>query len=271
MGLCYTTLKFDLLERIGGGEGENSVVYKAFDPQLNAYLVIKKIMKKYGIKDSNYFDESRILYECKHSNIMEIRYASEDEEALYFSMPICKNGSLNNIIEKKYLSVKEIIKYSLEFLLGIHYIHTKELIHFDIKPTNILIDNNNKAIVTDFGLARYTDLLGFAKPNVTYYSHQPPEGFTYLDYTNKSDIYQAGVTMYRMCTCNKMFNLMFNDLKSKGKLKNAIENGKFPDRNFYLPYIPVQLIKVINKAMSIDVDKRYDTILDMINDISKIE
>lgn len=270
MGLCNTTLRFDLLERIGGAEGENSVVYKAFDPQLNVYLVVKKIRKS-KLEESNYFNESRILYECKHPNIMEIRYASEDDNAVYFSMPICKNGSLNNIIEKKYLTVKEIIKYSLEFLLGIHYIHTKGLIHFDIKPTNILIDDNNKAIVTDFGLARYTDFYGFAIPNETYYSHQPPEGFTYLAYTNKSDIYQAGVTMYRMCTCNKMFNLMFNDLTNKGKLKNAIENGKFPDRNFYLPHIPLQLEKIINKAMSVDVDKRYNTILDMINDIAKIE
>ncbi len=186
-------------------------------------------------------------------------------------MPICKNGSINSLLNKKYLTVREIIKYSLEFLSGLHYVHTKKLVHFDIKPTNILIDNNNKAVLTDFGLAKYTDLYGFMRPNLIYSLHKPPEAFEYADFTNKSDIYQAGVTLYRMCNGNDIFNQMLNYWMESGNLGKAIEEGKFPDRKFYLPHIPKALRKVINKAMNINVDKRYDTILDMLNDISKID
>jgi serine/threonine protein kinase len=276
MGLCCTVLKFDLRESIGS-EGLNSTVYKAYDHQLNANLVVKKVKKKLIIEDyksideSNFYNESRILYECKHPNIMEIQYASEDKESIYFSMPFCKNGSLNSIINSRYLTVKEIIKYSLEFLLGLHYIHTKGLIHFDVKPTNILIDNNNKAIVTDFGLAKYTDLYGFVRPNKIYTSHKPPEGFNYSGYTNKADIYQAGITLYRMCNGNKKYKEDYRAWSSSGRLQEAISNGNFPDRNFYLPHIPSRLRRIINKAMNIDLNKRYETILDMINDISSID
>lgn len=276
MGLCCTVLKFDLREAIGS-EGLNSTVYKAYDPQLNANLVVKKVSKKSIIEDynsideSNFYNESRMLYECKHPNVMEIQYASEDEEFIYFSMPLCKNGSLNSILNRRYLTVKEIIKYSLEFLSGLHYIHTKGLIHFDIKPTNILIDNNNKAVVTDFGLAKYTDLYGLVRPNKIYSPHKPPEGFRYSDYTNKADIYQAGLTMYRMCNGNRIYKSMRDEFHKKGILKDAIEKGMFPNRKFYLPHIPLQLRKIINKALNLDPDERYDTILDMINDIARID
>lgn len=276
MGLCCTELKFDLKESIGK-EGLNSTVYKAFDPQLNANLVIKKILKKAIIEDynsideSNFFNESRILYNVGHPNVMEIQYASEDKDAIYLSMPYCKNGSLNGLLNKKFLTVKEIVKYSLEFLSGIHYIHTKKLIHFDIKPTNIMINDNNKAVVTDFGLAKYIDSYGLARPNKIYNSHRPPEAYKYTDFSNKADIYQAGVTLYRMCNGNDVFHNMYNYWLSKGELKEAISKGKFPDRKFYLPHIPLKLRKIINRAISVDVDKRYDTVLDMINDISSIE
>lgn len=276
MGLCCTELKFDLQESIGS-EGLNSTVYKAFDPQLNANLVVKKVSKKSIIEDynsideSNFFNESRMLYETKHPNIAEIQYASEDVNFIYFSMPYYKNGSLNALLNKRFLTVKEIIKYSLEFLSGIHYIHTKDLIHFDIKPTNIMINNNGKAMVTDFGLAKYTDSFGLASPNKIYNSHRPPEASNYSDFSKKADIYQAGLTLYRMCNGNDYFHYMYNHWITQGKLMEAISKGKFPDRRYYLPHIPSSLRRIINKAINIDVDKRYDTILDMINDISKVE
>lgn len=277
MGLCCTELKFKLVEKLGEDEGQNSSVYMALDPQLNAELVVKQVLKKSIIEDyqsideSNFYNESRILYDTKHPNIMEIRYASEDKDYIYYSMPFCKKGSLNALIDKRYLTVKEIIKYSLEFLSGLHYVHTKKLIHFDIKPTNIMIDNNNKAIVTDFGLAKYIDKYGLARPNKLYYKHTPPEAYSYGDFTNKSDIYQAGIVLYRMCNGNDNLKVQYDLWKSKGQLKQAIQKGIFPDRKFYLPHIPLKLRKIINKAMNVDVDERYETILDMINDISSIE
>ncbi|WPC44669.1 serine/threonine-protein kinase [Clostridium sp. JS66] len=276
MELCYTQLKFDLLEAIGQ-EGKNSTVYKAFDSQLNENLIVKKISKKainedYNNTDeSNFFNESRLLNDVKHPNVMPIKYASEDEQYIYISMPYYKNGSLNNLLNKKFLTVKEIIKYSLEFLSGVHYIHTKGLIHFDIKPTNIMIDDNNKAVITDFGLAKYIDSYGLARPNKLYNLHMPPEVNKYTDFSNKADIYQSGITLYRMCNGNKVFHSMFKYWNTKGQARQAITEGNFPNRKFYLPHIPIKLRKIINKALNINVDERYETILDMINEISSIE
>lgn len=274
----YTAkVDFELIKEIGE-EGANSTVHIARDFQLDTKLVVKivpiaQLVHEYESADrDNFFNESKILYKNKHPNIMEIQYASYDDDNIYFKMPYCENGSLNSLLNKRFLTVREIIKYSLQFLSALHYIHTNNFAHFDIKPTNILIGNNGKAILTDFGLAKALDIYGLGEPNKIYTSHYPPEGIMYSsELTNQSDIYQAGVTMYRMANGNESFRRKYLYWKNRGEASNAIKKGLFPDRKDYLPHIPGKLRRIINKAMSTDVDKRYKTVLDLINDISLID
>lgn len=66
-----------------------------------------------------------MLYATEHPNIMGVKYATQDEHYIYISMDFYKNGSLNSLLQKRFLTVREIIKYSLEFLSGLHFMHTK--------------------------------------------------------------------------------------------------------------------------------------------------
>jgi serine/threonine protein kinase len=256
-------------------EGKNSTVYKYYDSQLGKDLIVKIISretlyKQYGSDYiNNLFTESRTLYSTKHPNIVEIQYASYDDENVFISMPIYKNGSLQSLINKRFLTVREILKYSIEFLSGIHYIHTFNLVHYDIKPTNILINDNNKAIITDYGLVKTVDDYGLASPDMLYTKHMIPEFLEHSQTTNKADIFQAGMTIYRLCNGNDNFYAQFNSCYPN--LRNDILNGKFPDRKYYLPHIPLKLKKVINKALSTNPDNRFETILDMINKLSVID
>ncbi|MNW35563.1 Serine/threonine-protein kinase PrkC [compost metagenome] len=259
-----TQLTFNFIKEIGG-EGENSKTHLAHDPQLDAQIVVKAITKLSFNSHVEYFEESKMLYSSRHPNIMVINYACEDDDHVYLSMPYCPKGSLNSIINKKFLTVREIIKYSLDFLSGLHYIHTKSLIHFDVKPTNIIIDNSNRAILTDFGLSKYSDIEGFATPDKIYKKHYVPEVFISKDLTNQFDVYQAGLTLYRMCNGNE-------DFKSQtvGLTKEKIQSGVFPDRSRFLPHIPNSLSKCIKKALEVNPDKRYGTVLDLMNAISAV-
>ncbi len=271
------TTRIDLCKLVPlNGEGKNSTVYTFFDNQLGNEFIVKRIEKQliyddYGDNsDSNLFNESCILYKVKHPNIMEIQYASQDDDYVYMVMPKCSKGSLEAIINSEVLTVRKIVKFSLEFLLGLHYVHANKLIHFDIKPTNILINDNNKAILTDFGLSKFINYYGLSRPNKFYTPHYPPEAITATLLSNKSDIYQAGITMYRMCNGNEIFNNQLTSINSSD-LGNYILAGKFPDRNYYRPHIPNKLRKIINKCIDINPDKRYETILDVINDLSNID
>ena len=91
-------------------------------------------------------------------------------------MPFYPKGSLNKIIDSRFLTVREIISLGTNFLSGLHNIHSKRLIHFDIKPDNILISERNEAHLTDFGLAKKAAFDG-AEQDRVYGRMAPPEYF----------------------------------------------------------------------------------------------
>lgn len=252
-------------------EGKNSCVYVMKDKQLNTDLVVKCVSKNDFTGADEYFNEAAILYEVQHTNIVKIQHATEDVENVYFSMPYYKNGSINALMKKKFLSVREIIQFSLDFLNGLHYVHTKGLIHFDIKPTNILISDNGKALLTDFGLSKYTNSKGLSYPDKIYPIHIPPEMIEGNLMSKKADIYQVGMTLYRMCNGNENFKMQLKKYPSQDKFINDVLKGKFPDMKCFLPHIPKKLRKVIKTALKPNPDDRYNTVLDMINDLSIID
>lgn len=266
-----TKLKYKIMKEIGV-EGRNSKVILANDTQLNADVVVKIVKKSDFIKQEDYFKESKIMYETQHPNICEINCASECDDNIYFSMPFYKNGSLNKKLEEKHLTVAEIIKYSLDFLTGVHYIHAKGLIHFDIKPTNILINNSNKAVLTDFGLSLHTDLNGIAENNFFYNCHRPPEACsTTISLTFHSDIYQSGLTLYRMAVGHKKFEEQKSQFTDIALLFDAIKKGNFPKRDAFPSHIPEKLQKIIIKSLDIDPDKRHKNIIELMNELSQVE
>jgi serine/threonine protein kinase len=261
-----------------GGEGRNSKVWIARDTQLEQVVVLKEITKQ-SLEQQNiddYFLESKMLNDGSHPHIMPVRYAAEDENFIYITMPYYKKGSINSIINNKMLTVREVVKYSLDFLSGLLYIHIKGMLHLDIKPTNIIINDYDHAILTDFGLSRYLDEDGFADQAWQYRNHRSPESYETNAKTVLDDIYQAGLTMYRMCYGNSVFQSQFDSLFAQNngdihKVVEYIKAGEFPNRSIGLPHIPRKLHNIIKKAIHPDPDKRYQSVLDIINDLSKID
>ncbi|MFD2132563.1 serine/threonine-protein kinase [Pseudogracilibacillus auburnensis] len=265
-------------KEIGNNEGKNSKVWLAKDDQLDQALILKKITKKSLDKQdvSDYFAEAKILNKSKHPNIMPIHYSGEDDEFIYITMPYYYNGSLNSIIEKRMLSVREIIKYSLDFLSGLLFIHINGLVHVDIKPSNIILNDSDRAILTDFGLSGYLNEHGLFSQPIQYRTHRSPESYNVNEKSIHDDIYQAGLTLYRMCNGNDSFDKQLENLIKKHNGKNDkivedIQKGKFPDRHSYPPHIPKSLSRVINNMLNVDTDKRYNSVLTIINHLSKID
>lgn len=267
-------LSFTLISQIGnGGEAE---VHLATDHQLDAQIAIKKIPKANFNDIDKFFEESKKLYLTTHHNIVKVLYGSQDNDFVYLALPHYQNGSLKRIIDNRFLTSREIIRYSLQFLSGLNNIHSKGLLHFDIKPENILIDESNKALISDFGLAEYMGNYGFAAVNGTTEVLAPPELFNQAEHNIKFDIYQAGITLYRMCNGDEVFmQQMDNAFISRGisneaNFINNLQRERFPIRSFFLPHIPKPLRNVIRKSLKANPDDRYNSILEMLNDLAKI-
>jgi serine/threonine protein kinase len=276
IGLREATLNFELKNNIGQ-EGANSDVFIAHDKQFDADIVIKRVPKKDFASPNDFYKEAKCLYASKHQNIVSVNYSCEDEDYIYMAMPFYSSGSLESLVKTKFLTVREILKYSIDFLSGLNHIHTKGLIHFDIKPTNILISDSDEALVTDFGLAKFTNIHRVAEQNMFYCFHTPPESLRTNQFTIQADIYQAGLTMYRLCNGTNVFKNQIgklavqNGVFQKQLLDNAILAGKFPDRQLFLAHIPQKLRNIIRKAINVDPSQRYNNLIELLNELSSVD
>lgn len=267
-----------VIQRDIGEEGKNSDVFVAHDKQLDAELVVKRVEKARFVGDglAEFYAEAKVLNLSSHSNVVPIHYACEDDHYVYMALPYYQAGSLKKLMSQGFLTTRQIIRYACNFLSGLHHIHTKGLLHFDIKPDNILLSYRNEAVLSDFGLAAFTDVYGLAKPNQVYTKMLPPEHLENREYSTAFDIYQVGLTLYRMANGDQRFNTQLEGLAVNGVLTRdafyaAVKEGRFPDRQAFLEHIPQRLRKVIRKCLEVDPDDRYQSVLQIVNDLSDVD
>ncbi|KMV66923.1 hypothetical protein AI29_16035, partial [bacteria symbiont BFo2 of Frankliniella occidentalis] len=210
------------------------------------------------------------LYTGSHPNVVQINFAAQDNDNIYISMPYYMNKSLSYRMKHVNFTAREIIRYSIQFLSGLHHIHTKGLMHFDIKPNNLMLSDRDEALLADFGLAEVTDLKLRAAPQMQYTTHIAPEYFTENSFSFTYDIYQAGMTIYRMAVGDEQFTDECNQLFTRGNVESDIRTGIFPSKK-YEPHIPRKLQKVINKCLESNPNDRYQSVLDILNDLSSID
>lgn len=269
LGLYNATLNFETIDEIGQ-EGRNSQVFLAHDKQLDGNLVVKKIPKDKLLNAQEYYKEAKILYMSSHPYVVRVNYGCENDDHIFIAMPFYRNGSLKSLMAKKHLTIREVVRYAIQFLSGLHNIHSKGLIHFDVKPDNILISDSNEALLSDFGLTKAMDDLGFANPHQVYNKQVPPEMFIGSSKTLQYNIYLAGLTLYRMVNGDQNFYDQFN-FTTQADYVAAIKEGKFPNRDSYLPHVPQKMRKTINKALEVDTRDRYRNVLDLMNELGKID
>lgn len=251
--------------------GANSSLYLIEDTQLNQVFMLKQIDKTKIKESSKYFDEVRKVKSLENKNIVKVNYAVYDDDNIYICMPYYKNGSLQDILQRRNLTVREIVKYSLEILSGLYYIHQKNMLHCDVKPSNILIDNRGVAVLADFGSSINVGDDGYGKLKSVYYKHIAPEQCYNSKIDKGVDIYQFGNTLYRMCNGEEEYNKQVKKSKTIAKLKEEIVNGNFPIRKKYYPHIPKKLIKITEKCLNLDKNQRYQDVLEILNDMSRVD
>jgi serine/threonine protein kinase len=268
-------INFELREEIGQ-EGCNSQVFKSYDQALDAELVIKRINKNSVPDADTLFNEARLLYKSSHPYVVPIHYACQDNDFIYLAMPYFPDGSLAQLMSQRFLTVREIIKFTCQFVSGLHNIHSKGLIHFDVKPDNILLSHRGEALLSDFGLAKYTNSLGLAQPNQMYVKQLPPECFAANEFTTAFDVYQVGLTIYRMCVGSEEFNRQFMEYVPGGILDRArftddVRNERFPIRTAYPEHIPEKLKQTIQRCLKPSPDERFPAVLEIINSLSFVD
>lgn len=259
-----------------GADGRNSRTHVVHDAQLDAEIVMKAIPKARLNDASEYFNEAKHLYATAHQNVVQVHYACEDDDHVYVAMPLYAKGSVKGLMATQRLTVREVVRLGCQLLAGLHNIHSKGLIHFDIKPDNVLLTNRLEALVSDFGLAKQM-YLGRAEPDMLYTRMAPPEYLAGGPFDLLFDLYQVGLTLYRMVNGNDEFDRQFSSFcDAEGyadphQLSDAILQGQFPDRDSFGEHVPIKLRRVIKRCLEVRPEDRFQSALDTANALASVD
>lgn len=258
--------RYEILEKIGAGG--MSDVYKAKDQVLGRFVAVK-VLKPEFAEDVNFVTkfhtEAQSAAGLQHPNIVNIYDVGSEEHMHYIVMEYVEGITLKTYIEKKgQLNYKEAISIAIQVARGIEAAHNNNIVHRDIKPQNIMISNEGKVKVTDFGIARaatsntiHSDVMG----SVHYTSpEQARNGFV----DGKSDIYSLGIVMYEMVTGRVPFD---GDTTVAIAIQHLQEEMVAP--SVYAPDLPVSLEKIILKCTQKSQDRRYATMGELLVDLKK--
>ena len=260
-----------------GQVGANSRTYVAHDHQLDAEIVIKKILKSNLDSVEVFFEEAKILHLSSHPNVVPVHYACQDTDSIYIAMPYYSCGSLNELIDTRFLTVREIVVLGCQIASGLHNIHSKKLLHFDIKPDNVLLSDRGEALISDFGLSQRLGLSGTAEQDRLYFKMRPPEAYKKSVFTTTFDIYQFGLTLYRMCVGNVVFYDQFHRFGTttadfdRDAFKFDVCNGRFPNRAAFEDHIPERLKRLIKRCLEPDPSNRFQSVIDVSNELAQVE
>lgn len=187
-----TVGEYQLLEVVDRS-GE-SLVIKAFHPKMNRYAALK-VLSPSAMKNQVMADEfkrqSERSAQVEHRNILPIYDYGETEGVIYRATRFVESGSLADHLSWFY-DLTEALRLFNSIGAGLEEIHTKGMVHGNLKPTNVLIDQDKQPLLTDFGIAKRTG----ASVNV----YMSPEQVQGTEVDKRTDIYALGVLLYHVLT-----------------------------------------------------------------------
>lgn len=206
--------------------------------------------------------EAENMAKLRHEGIVQVSDVFDENNTTYYVMQYIDGGSLDSyIIKKGRLAESEVVRLTSEIGDALHYLHSKRMLHLDLKPSNVMLDKNGHAHLIDFGLSKQYDATGNPESSTSVGAgtpgYAPIEQTTHNDSTFQPtiDIYAIGATMFKMLTGQRPPEA--SDILNEGFPRSLLlQNGVSP-----------YLATIVEKAMSPQRNNRYADIEDMLTAI----
>jgi serine/threonine protein kinase len=252
------------------GEGGMGIVYLAEHVKLGRKVAIKVLHAHLASNESirnRFMNEAKTMAELQHPNIVSLLDYHEDEFGLYLIMEYIDGKPLDEYIEQVSGPIPEetAILFFKQALSAFHYAHEKKVVHRDIKPSNLIITNDGKLKVLDFGIAKIVGNDNYkltktgAHTGSVYY--MSPEQVRGLDVDFRTDIYSLGITLYQMLTGYNPYV----DLTTEYDIFEKIVKVPLADPRTKYPAVSEHMVLVIDKSTQKNPELRFDSC----NDFSK--
>jgi len=254
------------------GVGGMGTVYKAIDTQLNRYVAVKIIRKKFA-GDPQFIEtfarEARAAASVNHPHVAQVYSFGEHEGQYYLTMELLERGSLDERITKKHkLPEAEVLKIGAAIAGGLRAAHQSGLLHRDIKPGNILFNEEGQAKLVDFGLAlaqheTANDGSGVIWGTPYYIAPEKlrgqPEDF-------RSDMYSLGATLFHALAGRPPF-----DAKTASEVVTKHTSAPALNLKTYNPAVQDFTAQVIGRTLAKGPADRYESYDGFIHDLHEAE
>lgn len=245
------------------GRGGMATVYRAVDPNSGREVAIK-VLPREMMHDpqfrSRFEREIKMIASLEHPAIVPVYDVGDIDGQPYFVMRFMTGGSLSDMIEKGSISVEETAKIIEKVAQGLAYAHRKGVIHRDLKPDNILFNDDGEPFISDFGVAKLSEstsnLTGSGVIGTPAY--MSPEQAQGSDIDLRSDVYGLGVIVYQMLSGHQPYSA---DTPMGVVVKHITE--PVPEILKILPNLPEDVDAVIKTAMAKDKNQRYPNTIEL--------
>src|SRR5512140_1810776 len=245
------------------GRGGMATVYRAYDPSFEREVAIKMLPREL-LHDPQFKErfkrEIKTIAALEHPAIVPVYDVGEEDGVPYFVMRYMSGGSLTQLINRGKFSLEDAARIVERVSSALAYAHKNGLVHRDLKPDNILFDNNGDPFISDFGVAKLTD----SSTNMTGSgiigtpAYMSPEQAQGEKVDNRSDIYGLGGIIFQMLSGEQPYN-------ATTPMGIAVKHITEPVPEILKvdPSLPVSTDKIIKTAMAKNRDERYATATDL--------
>lgn len=279
-----TLAHYEVVEKLGsGGMGE---VYRARDTKLNRDVALKVLpaeMARAPRRLNRFEREARAVAALKHPNIVTI-YSVEEVDGVHFlTMELVEGQTLSDILRRSGLPLDRFFDLAIPLVDAVSSAHAKGITHRDLKPANVMIDEEGRLKVLDFGLAKLLETEkesaepqavtvaldtsptqeGWILGTAAYMSPEQAEG---KSVDHRSDIFSLGIIFYEMITGQRPFQGDSNASTISSILRDtptSITELK--------PNLPRHLARIIQHCLAKSPDRRYQSVLDVRNELEELK
>lgn len=267
--------KYKIEKLLGaGGMGE---VYLALDTMLNRLVALKFLPRELESRErivKRFLREAQATARLSHPNIATL-YNVEQYEGRYFILMEYVDGEpLSRLLRRERLSIKNVLKYSMQIAEALGEAHEHGVLHRDVKPGNVLINRKQQVKVLDFGLAKFIDSEINSPTNavddditregvlVGTPRYMAPEQILGKDVDQRADIFALGILVYEMIAGQHPFKVANNQ-----QLVLAITTQEPAPLSSYVADVPEELADIVAKALSKKASDRYQTAREMASEL----
>jgi serine/threonine protein kinase/Flp pilus assembly protein TadD len=269
-----TVTHYNIIEELGrGGMG---VVYKARDTKLDRDVALKFLPMNLTASQeeiSRFEQEAKVISSLNHPNIETIYDVDEADGQKYIVLEYIPGGTLKSKLkqlksEDREFSIGEVLDYGMQTAEGLAHAHRHRIIHRDIKTENIMLTDEGKVKLTDFGLAKLRGTVLKTRTGSTLgtAAYMSPEQVRGEEVDRRSDIFSLGVVLYELVTSHLPFQGEY-----EAALSYSILNENPRSVKLLRPDIPHTLETIIDRCLEKDKARRYQSAEEIVADLRAVQ